>query len=481
MKTLLLTLFSTFLLSRCFSQAIQIQWVQLHGSAAFDQGAFDAHETSDGGYIYNSTIYASNTGDVSGVHGGEESWLVKTDALGNIVWQRPLGGPNHEEGYGVVETSDGGFITVGSSGSDTNDVSFNIGNWDLWVTKVDSAGNLVWDTPIGGTMEDKGRAIYLNQDGSVVVVGYTRSSNYSIPSNQGLADVVVCKVSAAGNLLWAKTYGGSSADIAYAIDGTSDGGYIVAGNTFSDNGDVTYNAGFYDSWLFKLDSLGNLQWQKTFGGSGSEEAYSVKETSDGGFIIANGTDSNDGDVSMNHGDNDFWLIKTDSLGNMEWEKTYGGSDYDVAQSVIETSNNKFFVVGMTYSTDGDVSSPIGDLDAWVLVLDMNGNLLEEKSIGGTAADFGVSISENSNGMFIMAGSSESNDGDVSGNNGNRDIMIAKLRVFANVGLDELSTYDKKLVKTYDLMGRETNDRSNSLLIHRYEDGTARKVFRVEPQ
>ncbi len=478
MKSLLL-IFTCSLASIGFSQAIQIEWLRMQGSVSFDQGAYDAHETSDGGYIYISTINSSNTGDVTGTHGQKEAWMVKTDAAGFIEWQRALGGPDLEDGYGVLETIDGGFVAVGSAGSDTNDVSFNYGGWDLWVVKVDSLGNLLWDAPIGGSAEDKGYGIYENQDGSLVVVGHTKSNNFDITLNQGLADVVVSKLSANGAIQWVKTFGGSSADYGLSINGTNDGGFIVAGQTFSSDGDITSNAGFYDSWLLKLDSIGNLQWQKTYGGSGDEKAYSVQQTSDGGYIIANETDSNDGDISFNHGGFDYWLIKTDASGNIEWEKTYGGTDYDVAQSVIETSNNRYFLIGLAYSIDGDISSPKGDLDAWVLILDNTGNILEERSIGGTAADFGVSISENANGMFIMAGASESNDGDVSGLIGNRDIMITKLRILANVGLEEVAPSSLEVIEVYDLLGRVTKTQPNTLLIYKYEDGTTKRVFKVE--
>ncbi len=435
MKSLLLLTFSSFI-SICFSQAIEVQWTQLQGGIGFDNGANDAMQTSDGGFIYNSTVNSGSSGDIVGAHGGQDSWLVKTDQAGNIEWQRPLGGPGTDNGNGVVETADGGFITVGSSTSDTNDVSFNWGDYDIWVAKVDSQGVLQWDISIGGTAQDMGEGICLNADGSVAVTGSTKSSNGSITNNQGLGDLVVSKISASGTMIWTNTYGGTSVDNGDDIQTTSDGGYIVVGNTYSDDGDVTSNAGFYDFWILKLDSVGTLEWQQTYGGSQKDDAYSVQQTTDGGYIVVGSTESIDGDISNPLGDYDIWVLKLDANGLLEWEKSLGGSDYDEGLSVIQTSTNKYLIAGLTYSNDIDVSGNQGGLDAWVVVLDSVGNMLDQRCIGGSDDDLGISINENSNGTFIFAGGSSSNDGDVSGNNGNRDIFLAKLRILSTVELAE---------------------------------------------
>ncbi|MBM7560374.1 Ig-like domain-containing protein [Marinitoga litoralis] len=235
---------------------------------------------------------------------------------------------------------------------------------------------------------------------------------------------------------WQKTFGGSDLDSAHSIEQTTDGGFIVAGYTKSNDGDVTGNHGLYsyDYWIIKLDENGNLEWQKTFGGSDSDSAHSIEQTTDGGFIVAGYTKSNDGDVTGNHGGADYWIIKLDSNGNLEWQKTFGGSNWDYAQSIEQTTDGGFIVAGYTWSNDGDVTGNHGlySYDYWIIKLDENGNLEWQKTFGGSDSDSAHSIEQTTDGGFIVAGSTRSYDGDVTGDKGDYDYWIIKLDESGNL-------------------------------------------------
>lgn len=434
MKPALLLMF-LFVATVVNAQSMILEWTKLHGSNGFNSGANSIHQTSDLGYLYIATIITGNSGDVSGIHGGQEAWLVKTDGAGNIVWQRPTGGTNLDSGYDLVLTDDGGCIIAGSSGSTDYDVTANNGGFDAWVLKVDGLGNVVWDKNVGGTLADYGHSLCKLSDESVVVVGSSSSDDGDILLNQGYQDILVFKLNPNGNLLWEKTFGGSAIDQAYDITATSDGGFLITGETNSDDGDITNAQGYYDAFVLKIDSLGNKIWMKTFGGSGWDITNCGIESSDGNYVISGGSDSYDGDVTSSHGDNDAWLIKLDTQGNLMWLKNYGGSQYDNGEFVIESSIGRYILVGFTYSDDGDVSVNKGNADAWVVVTGTDGSLQEEMTIGGSAEDIGFSITETIDGRFMLGGSSGSNDGDVTGHHGDRDVMIAKLRIFSDVGLN----------------------------------------------
>ena len=225
---------------------------------------------------------------------------------------------------------------------------------------------------------------------------------------------------------WQKSLGGSYFDEARSIQQTSDGGYIVAGNSYSNDGDVSGNHGEWDYWIVKLNDTGNIQWQKCLGGSEFDIAYAIQQTSDGGYIVAGMTESNDGDVSGNHGYDDYWVVKLDDTGNIQWQKSLGGSESEWAYSIQQTTDGGYIVAGWSYSNNGDVSENHGDDDYWVLKLDNTGNIQWQKSLGGSSVEWAHSTQQTSDGGYIVAGWSKSNDGDASGNHGETDVWVVKL-------------------------------------------------------
>jgi hypothetical protein len=184
--------------------------------------------------------------------------------------------------------------------------------------------------------------------------------------NHGSQDCLIVKLDTHGNIQWQKSLGGSGFDSIASIQQTSDGSYIIAGVLESSDSDVT--GGGYDFWIVKLDSLGTLQWQKSLGGSDNDEAKSIQQTSDGGYIIAGSSFSNNGDVTGNHGNQDYWIVKLDSLGTIQWQKSLGGSEEDEAKSIQQTSDGGYIIAGSSFSNNGDVTGNHGGFDYWIVKL-----------------------------------------------------------------------------------------------------------------
>ncbi|MBL7827292.1 MAG: hypothetical protein JNJ57_11715, partial [Saprospiraceae bacterium] len=186
-----------------------------------------------------------------------------------------------------------------------------------------------WQKTFGGESHDYGRKALLTTDGDYLIVGYTFSNGGDVIGFHGISDFWVLRLSSSGELLWKKTYGGSDHDLPFDAVQTPDGGFVIAGHTRSDDGDVTGQHGEKDAWIIKIDGSGTLLWQRTLGGSGWDEAWSITLTSDGGYAVAGTSDSSDGDCLGNPGQSqDYWVVKMKGGGEIEWQKSYGGSNFD---------------------------------------------------------------------------------------------------------------------------------------------------------
>jgi regulation of enolase protein 1 (concanavalin A-like superfamily) len=238
-------------------------------------------------------------------------------------------------------------------------------------------GNKLWEKTFGGIRDDRGHSVQQTSDGGFILLGWTESFDARE------ADVWLIKTDASGNIEWDRTFGGSDRDKGSSVQQTSDGGFILVGYTES------FGAGWADVWLIKTDADGNKLWEKTFGGSGLDSGSSVQQTSDGGFIIVGYT------TSFGAGGFDVWLIKTDADGNKLWEKTFGGSRRDWGSSVQQTSDGGFILVGYTTS--------FGAGDVWLIKTDANGNKQWDRTFGGSDWDEGWSVQQTSDGGFIIVG------------------------------------------------------------------------------
>lgn len=358
-----------------------------------------------------------------------------------IQWQKSLGGSNTDYINTIIQTADGGYIAAGLSHSTDGDVNGNQGGQDCWIVKLNSTGNIVWQKTMGGSNNDQAVAIQQTADGGYIVAALTQSNDGDVSGNHGGQDYWIVKLSSNGTILWQKTLGSSSFDKATAIQQTSDSGYIIVGEANFPDGDVSVNHGNVDYWVVKLNSNGNKVWEKSYGGSGEDHATDIRQTSDGGYIIAGYSNSNDGDKSqtLGLGFEDYWIVKIQPNGAIQWERSLGGSFFEQTGRIWQTTDGGYIVNGATISWDIHVTGLHGASDAWVVKMDMGGNIQWQKTLGGSKNDQGVSIQQTTDGGFILACNSISNDGNVSGHHGSTDSLdgwIVKLS--APLFTDELS-------------------------------------------
>jgi len=282
---------------------------------------------------------------------------------------------------------------------------------------------LLWQKTFGGNKNESALAMDATLDGGSIIAGYTTSSNIGdVGTTQGLSDYWIIRLNADGQMVWKKILGGTGDDQAEAIKQTADGGFVIAGYSSSANGDVTGNHGLQDFWIVKLDSSGNLQWQKSYGGSASDVPYALDITDDGGCIVVGDTHSNNGNVTGNHSSGDYWIIKLDMNGNLQWQKSYGGTAFDFAHAIAHSNDGGYIVSGYARSVDGDVILNHGQEDMWILKLDHNGNIVWQKSFGGTGGEGASSAAQTLDGGFILTGVTHSYNVDVVGNHGGHRLV-----------------------------------------------------------
>lgn len=419
------------------AQAPAIEWQKSLGGTG-DESASSIIQTSDGGFMIAGSSN-SNNGNVTGNHGSFDYWLLKLSSTGNLQWQKSLGGTGNDYASSAIQTGDGDYVVAGTTDSNNGDVSGNHGLTDGWILKLNSdAGVIYWKKTFGGTNYDVINEIIPTTDGGYIFAGNSSSNNGDVPGNNGYVDYWIVKVNADGNVQWKKNLGGTGDDRATSITQTNDGGYVVAGYAENNNGDVTGNHGGKDYWILKLNTDGGvIYWKKSLGGSHQDLARSIVKTSDGGYIVAGHAFSNDGDVTGNHDGTDAWIVKLNSDGNIQWQKALGGTKVDEAYSIIQTTDGGYLAVGHTTSNDGQVvgyhspsntgggEAPLS-YDYWAVKLSATGNLLWQKCLGGSGSESANSVIQTADGGYVIAGSSNSNNGDVTGNHGSDDVWIVKL-------------------------------------------------------
>ncbi len=416
-----------FITERCVSHP-RILWQKCVGGSQFDQ-ANSMVQTTDSGFII-AGITTSNDDDVSGYHGRDDAWVTKLDKNGALQWQKCYGGTGDELFRSIVETTDGGFVMAGETSSNDGDVSgIHAGStYDAWIVKVNANGAIQWQKCLGGSGTDEMSSIIQVSDGGFIAVGETDSHDGDVTGNHGAYDVWIVKLDNSGVIQWQECLGGTSDDVAGSVIETTDGGCLIGGWTNSNDGNVAGNHGGWDSWIIKLNAAGTLQWQKCLGGTKDDLASSVVQAANGDFVIACGTNSNDGDVSGNHGNGDLWVADLNNSGGLQWQRCYGGTKGDVPTSIIQTADHGFAIAGFTQSNDWNVFGNHGGNgvgDAWVLKLGTHGELEWQKCLGGTQDDEALAVVQNSDSAYTIGGWTNSNDGDVSNNHGKYDAWIVQ--------------------------------------------------------
>ena len=436
-KKLLATIMLSFTFLHLQAQP-NIEWQKVYGGTHQDE-AYSIQQTTDGGYIVAGQT-SSTDGDVIGNHGEIDYWVLKLTNTGAVSWKKCLGGTKSDRAYAVQQTTDGGYIIGGYSKSNNGDASGNHGGSDIWIVKLNSTGDLDWQKMLGGTSDDWFASLQQTTDGGYIVLGSTESNNGDVTGNHGDADMWLIKLNDTGAISWQKTFGGTDYDEGKFVRQTADSGYIIAGFTASNDGDITGNHGDYDAWIAKLNSAGTIEWQKCLGGTLSDEAICIQQTNDGGFITSIRSTSSDGDFDINRGIYDSWIVKMDNTGAVEWKNHMGGAKVDMMEYLQQTADGGYIAAGYSESVDGDLAGlNIGDFDFWIVKLSSSGTLAWQKNIGSNFADFAYAIQQTDDDGFIIAGAMSYPIGGEPTGYGGYDFGIVKLAMPTGIKDMEVNT------------------------------------------
>ncbi len=469
----ILILFTLTLFGNClFPQIPEIEWQNTIGGIKNDQIS-TIEKTFDGGFILGGSTYSDASGDKSENGIGEgywvydddlpgyvhfnyaDIWIVKLDAFGNIEWENTIGGDKSDLIGSIIQTADGGYIIgsyshSGISGDKTNpnwDPTLNTS--DYWVIKLNGLGSIEWQKTIGGTGGEELESVEQTMDGGYILGGISGSgisgnkTEIIIGGVGAGADLWVLKLDSIGNIQWQNDIGGPSEEWLRSIHQTTDGGFIVGAYSRSNiGGDKTENCwGDEDYWVLKLSPEGIIEWQKTIGGSGRDYFTSLIQTSDDGYLVAGFSRSGISGLKTEASDiyYDYWVLKLDLSGNIEWQNTIGGERADNLREVIQTSEGNYILVGSSNSTISgdkteDYTGEIRNDDYWIIYLNDVGNIIGQKTIGGILSDTPHGIVELEDGSFVIAGNSfsptsydKSED-----SNGEGDYWVIKFNCFGIV-------------------------------------------------
>ncbi|CAL2094150.1 conserved protein of unknown function [Tenacibaculum sp. 190524A02b] len=390
-------------------------------------------KTTDGGYAMTGYT-ASSDGDFNTKTSDDSDFiLLKYNANDVLEWFKTYGGSKDDRGTKIINTIDNGFAILGFSKSNDGDSSNNAGNSDLWLTKLDSNGTLTWEKSFGYSGVDFGTALIQTKDSGYLIVG-----ELDVTSSGGLGnskaskslhaggDFWAIKLNNKGEKEWSKYFGGNFTDTPQSVIETINGDFIIGGTSDSSDVDIKNNQGTYDFWVVKIDKTGKLLWEKSFGGSQIDESFGMVETNDNDFVLVGNTRSTDKNVSQNNGAADLWLVKINTQGNLLWEKTFGGTSFDVGNSIKTMKDGHFLISGSSRSSDNQITNK-GQNDAWILKVSNQGNLLWQKTFGGSDIDLCHDAIELNDGTIIAVGESTSKTDDIKENKGFSDILIIKLK------------------------------------------------------
>jgi len=391
-------------------------------------------KTTDGGYAILGFTQSAD-GDISDkFNESYDYWVLKYSANHDMQWTKTYGGSGDDRGEKIVQTRDGGYAILGYSDSTDGDITANAGAQDYWLAKLDSNGNLVWQETYGYSGADRGTSLVVTNDGGFFITGIldvTASGGAGNTKNNQFkhagGDYWALKLDSQGTIEWSKYYGGSFTDSPFDAIQTTEGDFVIVGSSDSNDVDISNNIGAYDFWVVKISNSGTIIWEKNFGGTQIDEAHGIMDAGDGNYLIVGDTRSEDVQISNNLGAADLWLIKISPSGNLIWEKTLGGSNFDAGRSITKAVTNGFILAGNSRSLNGNLTSNSGQNDAWILKVDANGSVTNQKSIGGSEIDFCNSAIELDDQTIVGVGESSSNDGDVLVNKGFSDLLIIKTK------------------------------------------------------
>jgi len=447
-----------FFSSLLFAQVPYIQWQRCFGGSNEDyDGNNSLILTNDGGYFLTGTS-SSSDGDVSGYHPGwvngwqtNDGWVLKLDSIGNIQWQRALGGSFTEELNAAVQTPDGGYLVVGYTTSIDGDVSGNHGGncglgycGDGWVVKLDSLGNIQWQKCYGGSETDYFASITLTPQGTYLLAGETISNDGDVSGNHlppffpvvHTQDIWLVEIDSTGNILWQKCYGGWGKETLREARFIAPDKYLILGGTNSIDGDVSGLHGFQmDIWVFCIDLTGQLLWQRCIGTEEIDYPGSVAQLHGGNYLVTGDLwsgSSYDSSCRIDTVYSSVPLMTLNGSGQILNSQCFGGSGSDAGRQILLYDSSQIIVSSNTVSVDGDVignhgNAVFGTVDYWLMGLDTSLNLLWSQCFGGSNDEYNNIMLKTLDGGLVLSGSTDSNDGEVSGyHGGSYDIWLLKL-------------------------------------------------------
>ena len=417
-----------------------IEWEKCLGGSGDENGS-SLTLLPDGGYLISGTT-TSNDGDVSGNHGGGDIWLVKISANGTIEWQKCIGGSGLEEkpSIQIFAKIAGGYIITATTTSNDGDVSGNHGGKDFWLMQFNlTSKNIEWQRCLGGSRDEIGSSsnmlVQKGDETEFMIMGITESNDGDVSGNHGGSDIWFLKMFQNRTIAWQKCLGGSGnetdPDGVKQFSSTSDGGYLLSGYTESNDGDVSGNHGGGDAWIVKLNATHGIEWQKCIGGSALDSKWVLDQMIDNRIRVRGSTFSYDGDMTQNHGNKDFWIATLFTNGTIESVTCLGGSGDETYRFIKLTQNGMDTLLFTSNSTDGDITGNHGGNDLWLVSLNPDSSINWSHCYGGTSDDWGAGYTGTTDGKFIIHGYTMSNDGDVSGNHGKKDIWIAQSYITLN--------------------------------------------------
>ncbi|MEZ5017421.1 MAG: T9SS type A sorting domain-containing protein [Flavipsychrobacter sp.] len=478
--------FSTMLSAQT---APPIQWKKSFGGTNHDE-ARAVVNTSDGGFMIGGFTTSSDI-DITGSKGGGDAWVIKVDSNGAIQWKKIYGSALGESGYDLIATRDGNFLLAANATANGGDVSgyhpngVQLNTPDVWIVKFDDNGNIIWQNCYGGAGKERVYAVAQTHDGGYAIVATTDSSDADVSGyhkgpDVNATDIWLIKIDSLGVLKWQRCLGGSDHDRPLDIIATKDKGLVIAGFAKSNDGDVTTAKGKNDAWVIKTDSLGTTTWQKNYGGTENDNAAAIVECVDGGYMLMAATSSNNGDVTTLKGKICTWAVRLNDTGKVLWDKSYGGSESELAKGVIQTPDSGFVFISETNSNDQDVSVGKGNFDWWIHKTDQQGVLKWEKSLGTLLSDRieGITLAKDG---YVCVGYMYDNSGDLlnehkglgdwvvvklkenfKGGGGtttiSNNVLVPNIRVYPSptsglVNIELSQGYENAELKVYDMMGK----------------------------
>ncbi|KIC02130.1 hypothetical protein OA88_10405 [Flavobacterium sp. JRM] len=489
-----------------FMQSQDILWEKSYGGIHGDY-LFDAQPTADYGFILAGSSLSNKTGNKADNNNGDlDYWIWKMDENGELVWQKSFGGSGFDLLQSIKNTRDGGFILAGTSNSPNDFQKKDVckGGTDFWVIKLDAKGEEQWQRTIGGSGQDELLCAFQTKDGGYMLGGSSSSSPEIIDatiantqssdfksdlyskseSSRGNMDYWIVKLDKAGVVEWQKTYGGEYADILRSMEQTQDGGYILGGYSNSpQSGDKSeHNNGIGDYWIIKIDNVGKIQWQKTYGGNGDNQLYVIHQTQDGGYIAGGNSNSTSPLTSLGGmvgNGTDYWVLKLDEKGDVEWSKTYDFGKTDILTSLVENPDQTYLIGGYSqneneYNSGGIAGKAAGLVNKNkearynALKIDDKGEEIWKKNVGSNGDDVLQKLFETRDGGYLMAGTSNSGTSKEKRSTiGGNDFWVVKLK--------DKSKPEKVKSKGIEAIPNPAVTFTNIIIGYEYEKGTATVV------